>query len=88
MAPCSKNCQRRSQPDHLSTVPIQAESGSQPSMHRYIHPLPDRANPENASGDRSVALLRAVEEQNALLTDLLAAVNGLAALVCGRSGSA
>lgn len=58
---------------------------AQPSMRRYIHPIAPIEPAEQRESDR-LSMAKALEEQNRLLTDLLAAVNGLTALLCGRGG--
>ena len=56
---------------------------SQVTMRRYIHSSPCAEQTACSHGP----LLRAVEQQNLLLTELLSAVNGLTALLCSRTTS-
>jgi len=83
----SSNLSARTQPT-IVTVPEQEfQSSSQPVMHRHIHPIPVSDYLEPHSPGHQNALLRAIEQQNALLTDLLCAVNGLSALMCKKGPS-
>ena len=56
-------------------------SEPQITMRRYIHSTPHGEQICCSNGP----LLRAVEQQNLLLTELVSAVNGLTALLCTRS---
>lgn len=56
----------------------------QPAVQRHAHPIPLKNSPDLSLSDGQSALLRAVERQNVLLTDLLGAVNGLTALLCSQ----
>ena len=60
---------------------------SQPPMRRHIHLIPQLENDNIAHTYQQTTLLRTLEQQNALLTDLISAVNGLAALICSRGSS-
>jgi len=63
------------------TPAVETPPPPQVTMRRYIHPAPCTEQGFCSSGP----LLRAVEQQNLLLTELLSAVNGLTALLCSRS---
>lgn len=73
--------------DSIAARPTASGAGSastyqQPSMQRHTHPIPSRKAPPPS--DQQSALLQALAQQNALMTDLIASVNGLAALLCSQ----
>ena len=53
------------------------------TMHRYIHSTPSQEQSCCSYGP----LLRATEQQNLLLAELLTAINGLTAVLCARRES-
>ena len=60
-------------------TPTECQSEQMP-MHRYIYSTPCQEQSCCSYG----SLLRAAEQQNLLLTELLSAVNGLTAFLCAQ----
>lgn len=92
MAQCIKHPQSLSMPtpkiitsDRPASQTGCRNSNTQPSMQRHVHTIPLREKGETPQSTQQTLLLRALEQQTNLLTELLSAVNGLTALLCSRS---
>jgi len=84
----SGKCPRSSAAEALACTASLRTSLAETPMCRHSNPLPVRSHPHGCQEDWNL-ILAALEQQNALLTELLGAITGLtAACLClGKSGS-
>lgn len=84
MAQCVK-CQHKAPAQTAQEQDHVRLTYAQPAMQRHVHQIPPpREMPLPPSPGAQNELLRVLERQNGLLTELLGAVNGLSALLCAQ----